>query len=54
MPGTFTTLHVRDVPLFCVPPDFTYPEHYAKFMGYDKPIDLKIGLKDNSEKSNQE
>jgi len=50
LPGTFTTLRIKDIPLFCIPTDFIYEEHYGKFMGYDKPINLKLGLEDDSTK----
>jgi len=53
LPGTFTTLHVKNIPLFCIPPDFIYKEHYGKFMGYDKPINFKLGLENEDPKSKQ-
>ncbi|EFX71854.1 hypothetical protein DAPPUDRAFT_216425 [Daphnia pulex] len=54
VPGAFTTLCVKNVPLLCIPSDFLYPEHYIKFMGYDKPVDFKLSTpKDKSEDSNK-
>jgi hypothetical protein len=43
---------VKNLPLLCIPSDFLYPEHYIKFMGYDKPIDFKLSTpKDVTEDS---
>lgn len=49
VPGAFTSFRVKNIPLLCSPNDFVYPEHYIKFMGYDKPIDLH--LRNSEEKS---
>ncbi|RZC35366.1 transmembrane protein 70 -like, mitochondrial, partial [Asbolus verrucosus] len=38
----FTTLVANGKPLFLDPRLFENPEHYAKIMGYDKPIDFKL------------
>lgn len=44
VPGMFTSVLVKGVPLFVDPRMFHDPEHYIKMMGYDKPIDFKLGL----------
>ncbi|KAJ9594724.1 hypothetical protein L9F63_013998 [Diploptera punctata] len=49
IPGMFTSFQVKGLPLFVDPRLFGEPMHYAKLMGYDKPIDFK--LKDISDKS---
>lgn len=46
VPGMFTSFQIKGIPLFVDPRLFDEPEHYAKMMGYDKPIDFK--LSDNS------
>nr|SVE92629.1 EOG090X0CKL [Megafenestra aurita] len=52
VPGAFTSFLVKNIPLLCTPKDFSYPEHYIKFMGYDKPINLHLRTnEDNSSKS---
>lgn len=38
----FTTLLANGKPLFLDPRLFENPEHYARIMGYDKPIDFKL------------
>lgn len=43
IPGMFTSMHVKGVPLFVEARHFTDPLHYAKMMGYDKPMDFKLG-----------
>ena len=43
VPGAFTSFVANGTPLFCAPGDFIRPEHYGKFMGYDKPIDFRLG-----------
>nr|XP_021183300.2 transmembrane protein 70 homolog, mitochondrial [Helicoverpa armigera] len=43
IPGAFTTLNAKGVPLFIEARHFTDPIHYAKMMGYDKPMDFKLG-----------
>nr|SVE73170.1 EOG090X0CKL [Ceriodaphnia reticulata] len=49
VPGAFTSLCVKNTPLLCIPSDFLYPEHYIKFMGYDKPVDFQLRTpKENS------
>ena len=42
VPGAFTSFYVKRIPLMCAPSDFIYPEHYIKFMGFDKPVDLHL------------
>ncbi|XP_037293737.1 transmembrane protein 70 homolog, mitochondrial [Manduca sexta] len=52
VPGMFTTMHAKGVPLFIEARHFNDPLHYAKIMGYDKPMDFKLGdtdSKDNTE-----
>lgn len=50
VPGLFTTFHAKGIPLFVDPQLFEDPNHYAKIMGYDKPLDLKLGLNDKESK----
>lgn len=38
----FTTLEAKGKPLFFDPRLFSDHNHYAKLMGYDKPIDFKL------------
>ena len=40
----FTTFKVHDKPLFVDLSMFSDPNHYAKMMGFDKPIDFKFDL----------
>jgi transmembrane protein 70 len=42
VPGMFTSFQIKGIPLFVDPQLFDKPEHYAKIMGYDKPIDFKL------------
>jgi len=42
VPGMFTSFQIKGIPLFVDPRLFDEPEHYAKMMGYDKPIDFKL------------
>lgn len=42
VPGLFTSLTVKGKPLFMDPNQFTDVSHYAKMMGFDKPIDFKL------------
>lgn len=51
IPGMFTTFEVKGKALFLDPRLFQDPTHYAKIMGYDKPIDFK--LYDNNNKKQQ-
>ncbi|XP_014247854.1 transmembrane protein 70 homolog, mitochondrial [Cimex lectularius] len=46
VPGMFTSLTVRGIPLFMDARFFTDVNHYKKIMGYDKPMDFKFGSKD--------
>ncbi|KAJ8931026.1 hypothetical protein NQ314_016119 [Rhamnusium bicolor] len=45
VPGMFTTFCAKGKALFLDPRLFDNPEHYAKIMGYDKPIDFKLNEK---------
>lgn len=51
IPGMFTTIKAKGKPLFIEARHFNDPLHYAKIMGYDKPIDFKLGMQetDNEE-----
>lgn len=49
IPGMFTSMLIKDVPLFMDPRMFPNPDHYIKIMGYDKPIDFKLSLKEEKE-----
>lgn len=51
IPGMFTTLKAKGTPLFIEARHFNDPLHYAKMMGYDKPMDFKLG--DSSEGSSK-
>lgn len=42
VPGMFTSFQIKGIPLFVDPRLFDEPGHYAKIMGYDKPIDFKL------------
>ncbi|XP_021932537.1 transmembrane protein 70 homolog, mitochondrial isoform X2 [Zootermopsis nevadensis] len=42
VPGMFTSFLVKGSPLFVDSRLFDDPGHYAKMMGYDKPIDFKL------------
>lgn len=46
----FTTMKAKGHPLFIEARFFNNPMHYAKIMGYDKPIDFKLGESDNETK----
>ncbi|XP_054732979.1 transmembrane protein 70 homolog, mitochondrial [Anastrepha obliqua] len=48
VPGMFTSFLVRNKPLFVDPALFEDPEHYVRIMGYDKPVDFKLELSENS------
>lgn len=50
VPGMFTSMRVKDVPLFVDSRMFQDPEHYIKIMGYDKPMDFKLGLSEKESK----
>ncbi|KAJ8919951.1 hypothetical protein NQ315_006480 [Exocentrus adspersus] len=45
VPGMFTTFVAKGKAMFLDPRLFDQPEHYAKIMGYDKPIDFKLNEK---------
>nr|CAD7571607.1 unnamed protein product [Timema californicum] len=42
VPGIFTTFKVNGLPLFVDPSLFKEPAHFARIMGYDKPLDYKL------------
>ncbi|KAJ4443858.1 transmembrane protein 70 homolog, mitochondrial [Periplaneta americana] len=42
VPGMFTSFQIKGSPLFVDPRLFEDPAHYAKMMGFDKPIDFKL------------
>ncbi|KAH8371605.1 hypothetical protein KR093_008260 [Drosophila rubida] len=48
VPGMFTSFTVNKRPLFVDPALFDDPEHYVRIMGYDKPIDFKLNLNDET------
>ncbi|XP_011180768.2 transmembrane protein 70 homolog, mitochondrial [Zeugodacus cucurbitae] len=53
VPGMFTSFLVHDKPLFVDPALFEDPDHYARIMGYDKPVDFKLDFTDNSAKADK-
>jgi len=38
----FTSFQIKGIPLIVDPQLVDEPDHYAKMMGYDKPIDFKL------------
>ncbi|XP_042877528.1 transmembrane protein 70 homolog, mitochondrial-like [Penaeus japonicus] len=46
VPGMFTTFLAKNKPLFVDPKMFSDLEHFGRIMGYDKPIDFKLGEKE--------
>lgn len=44
IPGMFTSFQVgkERIPIFVDAPDFNDLHHYARFMGFDKPVDFKL------------
>ncbi|XP_061713276.1 transmembrane protein 70 homolog, mitochondrial [Cydia pomonella] len=48
IPGMFTTLVAKGKPMFVEARHFSDPVHYAKMMGYDKPMDFKMGASESS------
>lgn len=52
VPGMFTSIIVKNIPLFLDLNQFEDPNHYAKIMGYDKPMDFK--LFENSEQDKKQ
>ncbi|XP_028173415.1 transmembrane protein 70 homolog, mitochondrial [Ostrinia furnacalis] len=50
IPGMFTTMHAKGKPLFIEARHFSNPLHYAKIMGYDKPMDFKLGEVEEEER----
>ncbi|KPJ08219.1 Transmembrane protein 70-like, mitochondrial [Papilio machaon] len=53
IPGMFTTMQAKGTSLFIEARHFNDPMHYAKIMGYDKPLDFKLGNLDEPESSNK-
>ncbi|KAJ8730203.1 hypothetical protein PYW07_017241 [Mythimna separata] len=51
IPGAFTTMKAKGTPLFIEARHFSDPLHYAKMMGYDKPMDFKLGGGDSDSTS---
>ncbi|XP_075973364.1 transmembrane protein 70 homolog, mitochondrial [Anticarsia gemmatalis] len=49
IPGMFTTMNAKGTPLFIEARHFSDPWHYAKIMGYDKPMDFKLGEQETSD-----
>ncbi|CAK1547088.1 unnamed protein product [Leptosia nina] len=49
IPGMFTTMSAKGKNLFIEARHFNDPLHYAKIMGYDKPLDFKLGETDDSD-----
>lgn len=52
VPGMFTSVIINKIPLFLDLNQFEDPKHYAKIMGYDKPMDFK--LFENSEENKKQ
>lgn len=48
--GMFTTFFAKKKPLFVDVEFFTDPSHYIKMMGYDKPIDFNLKVKEDDTK----
>ncbi|XP_033221836.1 transmembrane protein 70 homolog, mitochondrial [Belonocnema kinseyi] len=44
VPGMFTSCLIKKAPLFFTPDSFNDLSHYKRIMGYDKPIDFKLGI----------
>ncbi|KAH8375207.1 hypothetical protein KR200_006694 [Drosophila serrata] len=53
VPGMFTSFLVGKRPLFIDPALFDDPEHYVRIMGYDKPIDFKLDLTPEADKTSK-
>ncbi|CAG9584471.1 unnamed protein product [Danaus chrysippus] len=49
IPGMFTTMVAKGKPLFIEARHFSDPLYYAKIMGYDKPLDFKLGEPQDNE-----
>ncbi|XP_063602420.1 transmembrane protein 70 homolog, mitochondrial-like [Penaeus indicus] len=47
VPGMFTTFLAKNKPLFVDPKMFSDLEHFGRIMGYDKPIDFKLGKQED-------
>ena len=43
VPGMFTTFVAKGKPLFADGNHFQPIEHFGRIMGYDRPVDLKLG-----------
>ncbi|KAK9718090.1 Tmem70 protein family [Popillia japonica] len=50
VPGMFTTFIAKGKAMFLEPRFFNDPSHYAKIMGYDKPMDFKMFSNEKEEK----
>ena len=48
VPGMFTSFLVGNKALFVDPALFDDPEHYVRIMGYDKPVDFKLDIKESA------
>ncbi|XP_072932099.1 transmembrane protein 70 homolog, mitochondrial [Epargyreus clarus] len=53
LPGMFTTMFAKGKPLFLEARHFKDPLHYAKIMGYDKPMDFKLGNVENEQQNHK-
>lgn len=51
MPGLFTSVIAKGKPLFLDPTQFADTSHYARIMGFDKPIDFKLYQQADSKKT---
>lgn len=49
--GMFTNCIIKGHPLFLEQKFFYNSSHYIRIMGYDKPIDFKLGNNNNSSKT---
>jgi len=51
IPGALTSFHIKKFPVLCLSSSFIYPQHFVKFMGYDKPIDMKVPISEKKKTS---
>lgn len=49
IPGMFSSFNVKGKSLFVEAKHFTDPTYYVKLMGYDKPMDFKLGNNEDNE-----
>ncbi|XP_043227861.1 transmembrane protein 70 homolog, mitochondrial-like [Amphibalanus amphitrite] len=49
VPGMFTTFVAKGKPLFADANHFQPIEHFGRIMGYDRPVDLKLGKRPSSD-----